>query len=288
MKRITSAFSHINVELKNNLEKPDWFPKRKNEEIVSSQPLRVNTYNELVEAVALLGYHNREYHLFYRGQASDYRIKGSTTILPSIYRKKPGEKSLQLKKKFDELIQKETELLSKINNRETKLSGTHLLNKYPEIRYSILQHYEVCGTPLLDLTHSLHVACSFAFDRNNNDTGMVYVIGMPAISESISYYVSQELLNIRLLSISPPQAKRPFFQEGYTAGPFPLYRLDEPGRTSQFDFARRLIGKFEIPRRDSFWGDGGFRQIDPDRLYQPDDIVRSICEEIKQTLDNSK
>jgi hypothetical protein len=280
MKRITSAFSHINVELKKSVGKPDWFPNKRNEEIISSQPFKVNTYNELVESVSLLGYHNRDYHLFYRGQDYDYKIKGSTTILPSIYRKKPEEKNLQLKKRFEKLDLMQKELLNNLNSRKTKLSGTHLLNKYPEIRYSILQHYEVCGTPLLDLTHSLHVACSFAFDRNNNDTGIVYVIGMPAISESISYYISQELLNIRLLSICPPQAKRPFFQEGYTAGPFPIYRLDEPGRIPQFDFARRLIGKFEIPKKNSFWGEGGFRQIDPDRLYQPDDIVSSICEEI--------
>lgn len=280
MKRITTAFSHQNVESK-RLGRKDWLKKNKNESIISSDPLHVKTYNELVQAIALLNYHNRDLHLFYRGQDKDYTKKNrQSTILPSIYRIKSGEKEINLREKFEILRVAETELENKLNSHPIRFSGTHLIMKYPEIRYSLLQHYEVCGTPVLDLTHSLHVACSFAFDRNKNETGIVYVFGMPAIAESISYYVSQELFNIRLLSIAPPRAKRPFFQEGYIAGPFPLFEIDKATKLPQFDFARRLVGKFEIPRNESFWGSDGFRQINPNRLYQPDDQIDIICKDI--------
>jgi hypothetical protein len=60
-----------------------------------------------------------------------------------------------------------------------------MLNKYPEIAWSLLQHYEICDTPLLDLTHSLHVSCSFAFDSNEGETGIIYVLGMPWQTDAI-------------------------------------------------------------------------------------------------------
>jgi hypothetical protein len=156
-----------------------------------------------------------------------------------------------------------------------------MLNKYPEIAWSLLQHYEICDTPLLDLTHSLHVACSFAFDRNEGEFGIVYVLGMPWPTDAISYNTYEELVNIRLLSVCPPQAQRPFFQEGYLAGPFPNYQINDPDRVNQFDFARRLIAKFEIPIRNlNFWGIG-FSRIPSEKLYQANDLVKNICEELK-------
>jgi len=134
---------------------------------------------------------------------------------------------------------------------------------------------------LLDITQSLHVACSFAFDRNSGGTGIIYVLGMPWQTDAIGYNAFEELINLRLLSVCPPQAQRPFFQEGYLAGPFPNFQLDNPARRNQFDFSRRLIAKFEIPvDNEAFWGEG-FSIIPRSKLYPADDNIMEICDSIR-------
>lgn len=283
MKIITSAFSHINLE-KKKIKPSDknWSKHLTNDEILKSKPKRVETYDELVQDVAQILFHNRDMVMYYRGHDLDYKDNdGKTTILPSIYRRKPTEKKLMLKDNFSKLNVKVEELKKEFRDSTIKLAGTSIIHKYPEIGWSLLQHYEVCGTPLIDVTHSLHVACSFAIDKNKGSTGIIYVLGMPWQTDTICYKTYEELVLIKLLGICPPQAQRPFFQEGYLAGPFPNYKLDDTSRVPQFDFARRLIAKFEIPigTRD-FWGDG-FGPIPHDKLYQDNDPIRKLCERIK-------
>lgn len=286
MKIITTAFSHVNLEKKKN--KPaekDWSKHLTNDDILKSQPKRVETYDELVRDVAQILFHNRDIVLYYRGQDVDYKDKyGKSTILPSIYRKKKNEKKLMLKDNFEKLRLKSEALKTEFQKSTIKFAGTSIIYKYPEIAWSLLQHYEICGTPLVDLTHSLHVACSFAIDKNKGSTGIIYVLGMPWQTDTICYKTHDELVMIKLLGICPPQAQRPFFQEGYLAGPFPNYKLDDPSRVPQFDFARRLIAKFEIPinKRD-FWGTG-FSAIPPEKLYQDNDPIKILCERIKDPI----
>jgi len=282
MRYISQSFSHINLERKKDkLTDREWSKPLPLVDVLKSFPKRVDTYDELVKDVAQILHHNRNYVLFYRGQSNDYKnIDGKSTIMPRIYRKKPTESKLMLKQRFDILQQKTDELKREFRNSTIKYAGTLILNKYPEIAWSLLQHYEVCDTPILDLTHSLHVACSFAFDRNTRATGIIYVLGMPWQTDAIGYNTYEELVNLRLLSVCPPQAQRPFFQEGYLAGPFPNYQLDKPSRVDQFDFARRLIAKFEIPIDDSFWGTG-FGRIPSEKLYQGDDAILKICSKLK-------
>lgn len=281
MRSIGSAFSHI------NLQQLDIIPPRKEwskpltlDEVLKSEPKKVGTYDELVINVAQILHRTRNLTLYYRGQAMDHKKEDKTTILPSIYRLREGEKRLNLLDRFKILDDKVFALKRTFNRQIFKITGTSMLNKYPEITWSILQHYKICDTPLLDLTHSLHVACSFAFDENESKTGIVYVLGMPWQTDAIGYNTFEELVNIRLLSVCPPQAYRPFFQEGYLAGPFPNYQLDKTTRVPQFDFSRRLIAKFEIPINSSFWGTG-FSQIQHDKLYPSDDHVERICRDIK-------
>lgn len=277
MRKILRSFSHIKLADK-KWNEASWL-----DEVLTSAPKRVETYDELVKDVAQILHRNRNHVLFYRGQSNDYKTEeGKTTILPSIYRKKPAEKNLMLKESFATLKQMTEGLKKSFKNSDIKYAGTSLLNKYPEIAWSLLQHYEICDTPLLDLTHSLHVACSFAFDRNDGDTGIIYVMGMPWQTDAIGYNSFVGLVNLRLLSVCPPQAQRPFFQEGYLAGPFPNYQLDNPKRVAQFDFSRRLIAKFEIPMHDNkFWGKG-FSKIPRGKLYQNKDKIKEICESLKQ------
>jgi hypothetical protein len=283
MRHISPSFSHINLQRKKDkLTDKEWAKALPLDDVLKSAPKRVETYDELVKDVAQILHRNRNYVLFYRGQSKDYKTDGKTTILPSIYRKKLEEKRLMLKERFETLEQK-TEALKKLFRDSTiKYAGTSMLNKYPEIAWSLLQHYEICDTPLLDLTYSLHVACSFAFDRNEGETGIIYVLGYPWQTDAIGYNTFEELVNLRLLSVCPPQAQRPFFQEGYLAGPFPNYQLNNPKRVDQFDFSRRLIAKFEIPRNNKkFWGKG-FSKIPKEKLYQNNDEIQLICENLKK------
>lgn len=283
MRQINHSFSHLNLERKSNkLSDKEWAKPMSLEDIINSEPRRVETYDDLVKDVAQILHHNRNYVLFYRGQGNDYKNDvGETIILPSIYRKKPDEKRLMLKERFEMLEEKVIKLKQVFKEQVLQLAGTTMLNKYPEIAWSLLQHYEICETPLLDLTHSLHVACSFAFDKNTNETGIIYVLGLPWQTDAIGYNTYEELMNLRLLSVCPPQAQRPFFQEGYLTGPFPNYQLDNPKRVEQFDFARRLIAKFQIPiTNENFWG-VGFDRIPSEKLYQDNDEIKRICESLK-------
>jgi hypothetical protein len=50
----------------------------------------------------------------------------------------------------------------------------------------MLQHYEVCPTPLLDVTHSLRVAASFATEDATDNHAVLYVIAVPQISGAIT------------------------------------------------------------------------------------------------------
>lgn len=270
----------MNLEEKKNKNlNKEWAKAIPIDEIKKSKPKRVDSYDDLVKDVAQILHRNRNLTLYYRGQSNDFRNHdGRTSILPTIYRKK-GKSRLMLKKRFDLLNDKLKQLRLLFKESSIQYAGTRMLYKYPEIAWALLQHYEICDTPLLDLTHSLHVACSFAFDRNEGDTGVIYVLGMPWQTDAIGYNTYEELVNLRLLSVCPPQAQRPFFQEGYLAGPFPNYQLDNTNRVVQFDFARRLVSKFEIPIADYFWGDG-FSRIPSDKLYQHNDEIRRLCKQL--------
>ena len=101
----------------------------------------------------------------------------------------------------------------------------------------------------------------------------------------ISIDSEHDLVNIRLLSIMPPEALRAYFQEGYLVGTEDIsYKYNSK---SELDLNNRLIAKFEIKNIDSFWGEG-FEQIPTDVLYPDNDIILEICNEIKSELNSFK
>lgn len=282
MRKIDKAFCHLNLETFRTGKVKDWSKPFRNDEIISSEPMKVQTYDELVGYVARILHYNREHVIYFRGQGIDYRAKGKSTVLPSIYRNKPGEKVRNIKPRFLKLLEKSNEFIEWLDLKKVPFAGTHLVKKYPEIAWTILQHYEVCDTPLLDVTHSLHVACSFALlGKSNGESGIIYLLGLPWQTDAIGYDSFQELVNLRLLSVCPPSAKRPFFQEGYLAGPFPNYKLNESRRIEQFDFNRRILAKFEIICCATFWGDG-FEIIPYPKLMQDNDPFTLAMNDLKK------
>lgn len=236
----------------------------------------VHTFRALVEHTARLAYANPDQLLFFRGQDKDYQSKaGGTTLYPSIYR---GDSlaARELRHRFGLLDQAAGVLVSRF--RAAGVDGHRELRQKRYIQWSILQHYEVVATPLLDVTQSLRVACSFAQLSSSEVTCYVYVLGLPYFTNRISINSEHDIVNVRLLSICPPSALRPFFQEGFLAGTADL--TTEFDSKTELDFRNRLIAKFAIPRAKSFWG-SGFEQIPKTALYPAGDTIFELCTELR-------
>ena len=239
----------------------------------------VSTFRALVEHMAKLAYANRDELLFFRGQDKDYQSKaGGTTLYPAIYR---GDviPIRELRHRFELLGQAARLLVERF--KKAKVDGHAELRHKRYIQWSILQHYEVTATPLLDLTHSLRVACSFAQLRSSDPTCYVYVLGLPYVTNRITINSEHDLVNVRLLSICPPAALRPYFQEGYLAGTTDV-TTDFDSKT-ELDFRNRLVAKFAIPRARSFWG-SKFDQIPESALFPRGDSILDLCAELKAEL----
>lgn len=239
----------------------------------------VATFRELVEQVAKLSFLNKDYLLFFRGQKNDYKNKiNSSTFYPTIYR---GDYLTQqeLDFRFDKLNTASKFLVELF--KKHKIEGHSELRRKRLIQWSILQHYEVTETPLIDITQSLRVACSFAQLYNKEKTAFIYVFGLPYFTNRISVNSEHDLINVRLLSISPPQALRPYFQEGYLVGTDDI--TNEYSNKSEMDLNNRLIAKFEIPNDEVFWGND-FDTIPETALYPKNDTIDKICKEIGQEI----
>ena len=264
---------------------PSFFPDL--EKHVEGQVLRktapfpVQSYHELVRKVAQLSFLNKDYLLFYRGQDQDYQNKAeSSTFYPAIYRKEVLT-AQEIRSRF-ELLEVATYKLIEAFDRE-KIDGRVDIRRKQYIAWSILQHYGVCDTPLLDLTQSLRVAATFAQLGNKAEQGMVYVFGLPYTTNRITYNSEQDLVIVRLLSICPPEALRPYFQEGYLCGTLDI--TDTYANKSELDFKNRLVAKFSIPTAASFWG-SGFSRIPKNLLFPENDRIEAICVRIREEIIN--
>jgi hypothetical protein len=239
-------------------------------------PIHSPTYRSLMEHIARLSYVNKDQLLFFRGQGSDYKNKvGASSFYPSIYR---GDRVAreELERRFDLLSSASARLVEAF--REDKIEGASDVKRRKLIQWSILQHYEVCATPLLDFTQSVRVACSFAMLEAGKEDPFVYVFGLPYVTNRISVNSEQDIVNVRLLSICPPDALRPYFQEGYLAGTDEV-TVDYASSKDELDFNSRLIAKFCIARGAKFWG-RGFAPIPKEALYPPSDRILEICQQI--------
>jgi hypothetical protein len=222
----------------------------------------------------LLQFYNRQYQLFFRGASKErysekrpkltehdlefkeYIQDKMTTIYPSLF-------SLNCNKKFEMLEDIKRELRKKLigKNHFFDKTGFREFRYFDETVLAIIQHYKIFKTNFLDITSSLSIACSFALMKQQNE-GIIYVLGLPYISDIITYSPQDEIVNVKLTSIITPAAKRPLNQEGYLVGPYPYTELDNKSRKRVFDFSRRLIAKFRISNADEKFWDGGYHNID--------------------------
>jgi hypothetical protein len=250
----------------------------------------VNNYLELATKVANLQYKNPDYVLLFRGQDDDYKNQSKrTTLKPSLFRSIKGTSKAPdlacLSKRFEYLKNTEDLLVQQYTDNKS-FAGKENLKKYRILRWSILQHYEICFTPLLDVTHSLRVAASFASGKKV-EYAYLYVLGVPNISGSITANIESGLQIVRLSSACPPNAVRPHIQEGYLLGEYP----DMPDlnqklhyQSYEIDFGRRLITKFKF-KPSTFWDKENFPQIKHNALYPDDhDPLFEMAQKIKTKL----
>ncbi len=247
----------------------------RNQNVWRAPAFDIANYRDLVVHVARLSFANRNHLVFFRGQDKDYQSKaGGSTLYPAIYRGDNVPRA-ELDERFRQVETAEQTLARLFE--EQRIEGARDVSRKRYIRWSILQHYEVIATPLLDVTHSLRVACSFAQLASTDPTCYVYVLGFPYPTNRISINSEEDLVNIRLLSICPPDALRPYFQEGYMAGtPDVMTNFDNK---TELDFRNRLIAKFAIPRAKSFWN-AGFEATPKHALYPLNDHVEHLCRDV--------
>ncbi|UFI02146.1 FRG domain-containing protein [Roseibium aggregatum] len=263
------------------------------DDVRRSRGIIVSDYLDLAQKVAELQFRNRDHVLMFRGQRSDYRdSNGRTSIRPSIFRSVQGQNThALLEQRFPALERAERLLVDSYNDESLFLGGDEI-KRYQILRWSIIQHYEIHDTPLLDVTHSLRVAASFASLENETGEAYLFVIGIPNLSGAITASAEAGIQTIRLSSVCPPSAMRPHVQEGYLLGEYPeigTYSQKQLYGLPEIDFGRRLVAKFRF-NPSSFWTKTGqFQAIGKSALFPSPskDPIHKLADHIKKRIDRS-
>ncbi|MCW5798470.1 MAG: FRG domain-containing protein [Nitrospira sp.] len=249
-------------------------------EVANSNTWPVNSFRQLIEAVAFLSSMNKRFTLFYRGQSHD------TDPLPALFRK--SWRAFDTEEVFDitpairlqywdTLVVVGRRVFEICDEPQLGLPRWRGLRDIREVQWAVVQHYGIWPTPLLDLSSNLRVAASFAMgftpaDNANPKTGYLYVVGMPHSTGSISYDIDQHIVLAKLQSACPPIAKRPHYQDGFLVGSFPLYEPDKAA-AEKSSLLRRLVAKFSLHDSGKFW-DTDFPHIGAAALLPCQDAVR--------------
>lgn len=280
-------------ELWSFFDKESAAKKAANTEIRKGSGHKVTSYLELATKVAELQFRNRNHVLLFRGQNADYRnVQRNTTLKPSLLRrehgmdKNPG--APHLTHRFETLRRAEQKLIADYSS--AGLLGKTRLKRHRILRWSLLQHYEVCATPLLDVTHSLRIAASFA-SISATKSAYLFVLGVPNLSGAVTASAESGLQIVRLSSVCPPSAVRPHIQEGYLLGEYPDlgdYEQKDHYEHFEVDFGRRLVAKFRFDP-ETFWKGDPFPLVSKKELY-PDssDPVFTLAQGIRHAVDAGK
>lgn len=259
-----------------------------------SPPTEVANFKELADRIAEIQFENPQFVFMFRGQGQEYFRRRATSIKPSIFRGADGKLPdlSELKRRYNTLRCAEDLLVQTYEGLDIR--GKTRLKRHRVMRWSILQHYDVCPTPLLDVSQSLRIAASFATDdfnkreRKASDRAVLYVLGLPNLIGAVSGSLDAGIQTIRLASVCPPEAKRPHFQEGYLIGEFPELaevRDKENYEAFEVDVARRLVAKFSFDPWPFWANSSDFPLVSRAALY-PDENSKIFKElsEMKQQL----
>lgn len=248
----------------------------------------VADYRDLASKVAELQWRNRGHVMLFRGQGGDWlSAKKLTMLRPTIFRPLPGKKTLAqtiVEKRFKGLAAAEAALSAGFQSKLR--TGRDRVAKERLLRWAILQHYEVCPTPLLDVSQSLRIAASFG-SMTMPRQAYLFVLAVPHITGAITAHAESGLQILRLSSVCPPSAIRPHIQEGYLLGEYPeMIGIDQARKYSHYemDFGRRIVAKFRF-NPASFWSDDTFPIVPAAALYPPSkDWIETLTKDIKATV----
>ena len=273
------------------VDDPQKIERISNQRIRESEGLFVKNYFDMMRLISTIQFRNQEYVLLFRGQKNDYKERNLSSIRPRIFRKlskSPASRAPalgdSLAKRFRKLRLAENYLIDSFRGRG---EAKQKISRQRIVRWSILQHYEICDTPLLDVSQSARIAASFA-SLDEQRKCYFYIFGIPTISGGITASAEAGIQIARLSSMCPPEAIRPHLQEGYLLGEYP--ELGDPEQAElyehhEIDFALRLIAKFSFDS-EVFWKDRDFPPVSKDALL-PDqlrDPFQGTADEIKSRL----
>jgi hypothetical protein len=238
----------------------------------------VRRFEDLVMVAAHLASGHRGHMLFFRGQARDYHDRnGRTSLYPTLFRGAPLRKNVLAARwaKLEACVRAVVE-------RRAELGLPGKTHRHIESAIALLQHYGLCETPLLDVTPSLRVAASFALPNKKARLGYLYALALPYPNGSISHFVDQDMVLVRLFGVCPFEAVRPHFQEGYLVGKFPIRDAAQLGvmKERYDDASGRLVAKIVLDDRDGRFFHGGFPRVPEETLLPPRDPFGDALERV--------
>ena len=221
--------------------------------VLDAGPIEVHDFGDLLKKNAEVVSRNTRYSIFYRGQTRQYYDRnGKVSILPSIYRGVTLKDEAALEKRF-EILDDSVKLL------RGKLTGNFSRGLDPKFLrtvncWAIIQHYELFGTPLIDVTQSLRVACAFALQEahvSEREGPVIYDIALPFAAGPLTLDDNEELYLMKLDALMPPDALRPFIQESYLVGNELIRKSGED--IARSDLKRRVIASFRLCGNKEKW-----------------------------------
>lgn len=228
------------------------------------------SFRDLVELTAQVAIWNKQYDMFFRGQTLDYKNKNDKSdIYPSICRPetksdgsyKASIKSTTIEKRLNELHS----FVKYLSSTERYPFKKKRSRTFVENDYALIQHYGILPTPMIDITQSLRVAATFALRQTK--TGYLYVFGLPYPHGSISYFIDNNIVLVKLQNSCPSNALRPRYQEGFLVGRFPF----SPYKAIGDNLATRLLAKFYLDNSDDHFWDDLFKPLPEELLFPTKD-----------------
>ncbi len=228
------------------------------------------SFRELVELTARVAIWNKQYDIFFRGQNHDYKNKNDKSdIYPNICRPE-----LNSNREYKASIKTQT-IEKRLAQLNYFINYLYKSERYPprirrsrnfiEMDYALIQHYCILPTPLIDITQSLRVAATFAL--RGSQTGYLYVFGIPYPHGSISYFIDNKIILVKLQNSCPADALRPRYQEGFLVGRFPF----SPYKAEGDNLATRMLAKFYLDNSDNHFWDNLFKPLSEKLLFPPKD-----------------
>ena len=217
--------------------------KRPLAELATEPIFEVHTFRELQRKVAFLNVMNKTSNLLYRGQHRDRAF--APTLLRNRWTPPRSASEIfiddQRKWYWDELERMCALITAGLDGRMPRWRPFKYWPEEPWLRvapWSVIQHYELWPSPMLDFTSSLRVAASFALGtdseaarRKPRTDGYVYVNAFDEITGDLMDLNSRSATAVvRLSSVCPPTAERPHLQEGFLVGNPNLSISDLTGR----------------------------------------------------------